>query len=365
MCRVVPVTPDERATARFELPGRAAALVAAAEGSWGGRLQVTLTYQSGPPLPRPRGSAPPAPAADGEIVLADVPALPAGSLLVVGPSPSAPDRHPALGGGAGGATGRRRRPGAGAHRRPAGARRRPRAGRPDVDARVVTGTLAVVDRDPARRRAEQVTGLGLHPDHPRYPARPLPPDHPRHPDRLLAAESRLVRTGGRLDGPDPAGRRHPASGARPYRRTAAADRFGEIDVRSFFDDDPVPDGDPLDERDDHRGVDRIGRVDELGLLCVPDLTWSGRAGHLDPQQADDAGRDRPPPAGGGRGGRAPPALRRAAGRAVPAVRRPTSAAGGPASTPATRRPTTPGSGCPVTARTGARSRCRPRRWPPA
>ncbi len=266
-------------------PAATPRLVAAAEGSWGGRLQVTLTYQSGPPLPRPRGSAPPAPAGDGEIVLADVPALPAGSLLVVGPSPAHPTGtlhwvvaqalRPAAPGG-------RMRvltvdpPVPAAARGPDG----------DVDARVVTATLAVVDRDPAHRRAEQVTGLGLHPDHPRYPARPLPPDHPRHPDRLLAAESRLVRTADGWLGPVP-----PADGTLPPVPAEPAhggrDRFGEIDVRSFFDPDS-PDGDPLDERDDHRGVDRIGRVGgaRAAVRAGPDLVRPAPPvpAHLDPQQ---------------------------------------------------------------------------------
>jgi hypothetical protein len=141
----------------------------------------------------------------------------------------------------------------------------------------------VVDHDPARRRTEQITGLGLHPDHPRWPARPLPPDHPRYPGLLLAAESRMIRTGAGWQDPIP-----PADGTLPAVAAVLVhggrNRFAEIDVGSFFDDDS-PDGDPLDERPDHRGVDRISRVDGLGLLCVPDLTWSGAAGRLDPRQA--------------------------------------------------------------------------------
>ena len=78
------------------------------------------------------------------------------------------------------------------------------------------------------------------------------------------------------------------------------DRFEEIDAASLFDDDS-PDGDLLDETPNHVGVDRVGRVDDLGLLCVPDLTWSGAAGHLDPQPARP-GRDlRAPVEAGGRG----------------------------------------------------------------
>ena len=293
VCRVVPTTPGEQATARFTLPGLNAALVAANEGSWGGRLEVTLTYQSGTPLPRPPSTASAATAsgADDEIVLADVPALPAGSLLVLSPSPTYPTGtlhwvvaqalRP-------GATGGRVRvltvnpPVPVIARGPGGA----------VDARVVTATLNVLNRDPLRRRGEQITGLGLHPDHPRYPARPLPPDHPRYPDRLLAAESQLVRTADGWEDPIP-----PADGTLPPVTAepvhGGRDRFDKIDLRCFFDDDS-PAGDLLDERDDHRGVDRLTRVGDLGLLCVPDLTWYAGtalpvpdewngAGHLDPQ----------------------------------------------------------------------------------
>jgi uncharacterized protein len=278
------VTPDERATARFTLPGLDAVLTAADEGSWGRRLRVTLTYQSGPPLPRRRESGATVtavPAADDEIVLADLPALPAGSLLLVGPSRVHPTgtlhwvvAQPLRSAAAGG----RVRvltvdpPVPAAARGPDGG----------VDARVVTATLTVVDHDPMHQRSEQITGLGLHPDHPRYPARPLPPDHPRYPGRLLAAESRMIRTADGWQGPiAPADGTLPPVPAEPV--CGGRNRFAEIDVRSFFDEDS-PDGDPLDERQDHRGVDRISRVDGLGLLCVPDLAWSGAAGRLDPRQ---------------------------------------------------------------------------------
>ena len=69
------------------------------------------------------------------------------------------------------------------------------------------------------------------------------------------------------------------------------DRFADIDARSFFDDDTA-DADPLNERTDHRGADLIGRVDELGLLCVPDLTWSW----TDPASVTDP-PDQPPACG--------------------------------------------------------------------
>ena len=72
VCRVVPRTDDPSATARYVLAG-GRALVAASEGSWGGRLRVTLSFQSGPPLPAADRSASDAvaPAAD-ELVLPDI-----------------------------------------------------------------------------------------------------------------------------------------------------------------------------------------------------------------------------------------------------------------------------------------------------
>jgi hypothetical protein len=306
VCRVVPRTDDPSATARYVLAG-GRALVAASEGSWGGRLRVTLSFQSRPPLPAADRTASDAvaPAAD-ELVLPDILALPAGSLLLVGPSADHPAGtlhwlmaqalRPALAGG-------RVRVISVDPPLPEGARSRDGG----VDVRVVTATLDVTDQDPLRLRAERVAGLGLHPDHPRYPARPLPPDHPAYPGTVLSAESLLVRT---ADGwADPI---LPADGTLPDMRAGSAtdphggagpggeDRFHQIGIDSFFDDDS-PDGDLLDERDDHRGVDRLTRLPDLGLLCVPDLTWSTGteatvagttamvvdewqgAGHLDPQ----------------------------------------------------------------------------------
>ena len=127
---------------------------------------------------------------------------------------------------------------------------------------VVTGTLLVKDGDPTLPRAETIAGFGLHPAHPRYPP------------AVLQLESRLVRDG--------QGWTEPLLPDRALVPVAAAllhggrDRFAEIDADSLFDVDGA-DGDPLDERDDHRGVDLVGRIDELGLLCVPDLTWEWRA----------------------------------------------------------------------------------------
>lgn len=279
VCRVVPVADDPAATARLALPdGRV--LVAANEGRWGTRLEVTLTFDPGAQLPAAAAAV-----VDDEVVIADVRPLPAGSLLLVGSSAG----HPA--GSLHRVTAQTVRPA------PGGGRQRVVTVDPPVpgtargadgrvgDVRTVTGTLTVLDRDPLHRRQEQITGLGLDPDHPRYPARPLPPEHPGYPGTVLSAESRLVRT---ADGWDE--RIEPADGTLPPLASRPAvggvDRFDAVSVASFFDDDS-PRGDLLDEREDHRGVDRVSRVVELGLLCVPDLTWAGDRRFLDPQQPDE------------------------------------------------------------------------------
>ncbi len=300
VCRMVPVDPDERAIARFELPGLDAELVAADEGSWGGRLEVTVGYGSGSPLRGPTGTSAAASATgDGTpgswsgppdedparlLVLGDVAALPTRSLLLVSPVRSRPtgtlhwvleQRLWPLSGG-----GRVRiltidPPLPLFARGPGGT----------VNVRVVTATIDVLDRDPLHRRAERITDLGLHPDHPRFPARQLPPDHPRHPGTVLSAGARLIRTGEGW-GEDIAARDGTLSSVTARLVHGGLDRFEAIGAASLFDLDS-PDGDLLDETPNHVGVDRIGRVDDLGLLCVPDLTWTGAAGHLDARASEN------------------------------------------------------------------------------
>jgi hypothetical protein len=294
VCRVVPLTPDQSATARFTLAdGRA--LVASSEGSWGGRLRMTLSFQVGPPLPVfDRIVSTAVEPAANELALPDVAAVPPASLLLV----AASAEHPA--GSLHWLTGQAQRPA------PAGGRIRMMTVDPplpdgargkdgSIDARVVTATLDVADQDPLRQRAERVTGLGLHPDHPRYPARPLPPDHPGYPGTVLSAESLLVRTADGWEDPlQPLNGTLPDMAADLDAGSGGADRFGQVDIGSLFDSD-CPGDDPLDERD-HWGVDLLARVPDLGLLCVPDLTWSAEtmkvvrewqgSGHLDPQNPD-------------------------------------------------------------------------------
>ncbi|WP_412543348.1 phage tail sheath C-terminal domain-containing protein [Longispora sp. K20-0274] len=128
-----------------------------------------------------------------------------------------------------------------------------------LDVEVVTATLEVTDADPEFARHERLPGLGLAPGHPRY-----------LPD-VLPHESALVTTAARTATLEPSGPLLPAWTG--IRVRDGSDRWRAIGRDSFFDDGPA-DADPLDERGDHRGVDRLGRDEQVGLLCVPDLLWS-------------------------------------------------------------------------------------------
>lgn len=253
--RIGPVTDDPLASAELELGNLGPRLTAAGEGSWGGRLAATLTFDTSSSFRAPAGG--PGVLRPGELAVPDAVSLPDGSLVRLGGTADDPFgtlhwvtgtlEHPLPGGG---------------RLRAARLDPAPPAGTDPGRVTVVTGTLAVRDGDPTLPRAETITGLGLHPVHPRYPP------------TVLAAESRLVRAGTGWTAPllpDPA--LTPVGAARLH---GGLDRFAEIDAGSLFDADGA-DADPLDERDDHRGVDLAGRVDELGLLCVPDLTWQWRA----------------------------------------------------------------------------------------
>lgn len=147
--------------------------------------------------------------------------------------------------------------------------------RPDGDpgrltVAVVSGVFTVLDTAPDYPRSEEFSGLGLHPDHPRWLA------------RVLNQEATWVRA----EGPWTA---EPLLLADPLLEPVGSDRvhdgrdrYPEITAADFFDADFLdaetggPVGDPLDERP-HQGVDALVQVEELGLLVVPDLFWNGVA----------------------------------------------------------------------------------------
>src|SRR6185437_14021405 len=237
ICRVAPVSADPTATARFSLvlsDDSTPQLVAASEGSWGQRLAIRLDYQASTTFHRPVGLSP-AVLRPGELWVSDGLDLPVCSLLRVRGASVTP---------AGSLHWVRE---VDVRAVPTGGQLRVAVLEPPLPAdpaadeiAVITGTLSIADQDPTVPRSEQLTGLGLHPDHPRYPSRVLPTE-----SLLVAADSGWDRPIGPADGLliGRACRWQPGTGR---------DRFAEIDDTSFFDDDPA-DADPLDERADHRG----------------------------------------------------------------------------------------------------------------
>lgn len=131
-----------------------------------------------------------------------------------------------------------------------------------VDVAVVTGTLTITDNGPDGPRVESFTDLGLHPGQ----LRSIP--------LVLQRDSALANASGLVDAVSP------TDGLlRQLHFTLATrgwDRWGQITADSFFDDEPPARQDPTDDDTDHRGVDRMGRVADIGLLCVPDLLWVWR-----------------------------------------------------------------------------------------
>ena len=235
------------ATARYELAagaGGPARIAAANEGSWGSALSIQLDFAAGQSF---QATA----AGPASFVLPDGAELHDGSLLRI--------RCPGL-------------PPAGVFRwarqsiaESDGIRLRIarlsaplEAAAERAEIAVITGVLLVQDSDPSFARQERITALGLHPDHPRYIG------------RVLAGESFLVAPDGHwralLVPPGPLLPRLTAELIHP-----GSDRWNLIDYGSFFDSGAAAD-DPLDEQP-HRGVDALGRVSEIGLLCAPDLQW--------------------------------------------------------------------------------------------
>ena len=146
-----------------------------------------------------------------------------------------------------------------------------------VDLDVVTGVLVVSDTSSPLRREERITGLGLTPGHPRWIASVLPVE-----SVLVGATD--AGAGSLVPGPFLAPRT-------AERLAGGLDRNHGIDFGSFF-DAGGPDNDLLDELPRHCGADAMGRVGDLGLLCVPDLTW--RSGPSDPVTPPPVRPTRPP-----------------------------------------------------------------------
>ncbi|WP_164842328.1 phage tail sheath subtilisin-like domain-containing protein [Actinoplanes solisilvae] len=258
--RVAPVT-GGAARARHRLPVAGGLdVLARDEGSWGDRLTVRLTFDTTQHWRAPLGEG-------IEVEVPDGVTAPPGTLLRLRRDGLAP-------------AGELRWIVARAHRTTPGGGHRPVAvlDRPlppstaaGTTLAVVTATVVVDDADPEFARQERFTGLGLRAGHPRF-----------LPD-VLRDESLLVAPAG--DWPEQVPPPHPllrAVTSVPVDGARGADRHDLITGASFFDDDDpdtsapaalAADDDPLDEAC-HRGVDVIARVDEIGLLVVPDLAWT-------------------------------------------------------------------------------------------
>jgi hypothetical protein len=274
------------ATALHELPDLATpagpvAFAAHDEGTWGDGLRLSLAFDAGRrfrPAPDPRDPD----ARAGELALPGGVDVPAGSLLRVrGPGlvPSGMLRWVERVEARELTSGRRR---------PVAVLDRPLRPEHDGDDQelvvaIVTATLEVVDegRRTGRTAAltERVTGLGLDPVHPRSLA------------RAVAAESLLVTPVGAWADL----RVLPPDALLPPARSALVghgrDRYQRISGASFFDTlDPggaAAAGGDVDDDTAHRGVDRLARVDELGILSVPDLLWSWVAEERAPERFED------------------------------------------------------------------------------
>lgn len=253
------------ATTQFRMPlarGDEALLSAADEGEWGNRLTVWLTYRVSQRLRADVRD-------DGALLLPPGADVPVGSLLRVNAPEAgsdavmrwvtAVDEPPAPG-----------------ERRPV---RLDAAGATGPTARVevVTGELAIDDPATTGSGAETLTGLGLRWGHPRWihsvlaergSARGGASEAPAHLVVPVGDWSALDFTPGTDLAPIATGIIRPG-----------VDRSHLIDDTAFFDpghidfhaiDEELRPGEP----NPHVGIDRIARVREIGLLCVPDIAWA-------------------------------------------------------------------------------------------
>ncbi|GAA1996251.1 phage tail sheath family protein [Microbacterium pumilum] len=259
------------ATARFRLTlpsGQEASLIAADEGLWGNRLVVRLHYRVDQRLEAEVRD-------DGVLVLPPGANAPAGSLLRLRHPDAVVD--PAM-----------RWVASVDARLPRGSPQPVRldeaaalvAGtRAKVD--VVTGALQIDDLSRPDLGGEYLGGLGLRPDHPRWIHTVLMEGRPARTDGDAAARRHLLAPVDDWSDLDFA----PPPELSPIDAELigkGGDRSPLIDGSAFFDPGFVDfhtideDSGP-DDPDPHVGVDRMARVREIGLLCVPDLTWDGYA----------------------------------------------------------------------------------------
>ncbi|MGH3436230.1 MAG: phage tail sheath C-terminal domain-containing protein [Candidatus Dormibacteria bacterium] len=255
------------ATARFTLAvaGSAVEIAAANEGSWGNTLRIRLEFDVGQSFRATVDAA-------GNLTLPVGVSLAPHSLLRI----RQPDVAAAL-----------LQFGIEVTPPTAGTRQRiakldapfPAAEGTDVEVGVVTGALVVNDGDATFARQERIADLGLRSGHPRFIG------------AVLADESILVSPIGEWPAPlapvDDLLRSITAAAVTDH---PGVDRWDSIGYGSFFDAEYAF-NDPLDEQS-HRGVDVLGRVSELGLLCVPDLQWQWQGSTSEPDPAQ------PPPATG-------------------------------------------------------------------
>lgn len=247
---------DATATWALALPGGGEALLRAAnEGTWGNDLAIELSYRAGQ---RTQAQV----EEPGVLRLPPGTGAPLGSLLRFSIATDGGQPRPA--------DAELRWVVEVDQRLPRGDRLRVRLDREiplqpgdTVAAEVVTGVLTIADQSVTDGAVEQLTGVGLRPEHPQWLG------------TMLTAGPQLAVPDGdwqELDlTPTPDLRRIAAE-----RREEGRDRCPLIDESAFFDAGAAiveAEDDGPDAPSRHVGVDRMARVREIGLLCVPDLTW--------------------------------------------------------------------------------------------
>ena len=267
--RVAPAEPGE-ATAGFAAPGRPALRFDAAnEGSWGNSLSIVLEFVASAEFVTRAVTE----GQDWGFVCPDGVELPTHSLVRTRPV--------AIFGGATTAwvTGTR----VGSSRSDGATclvdRRLPVDAGELVSIAVITGRLRIGDGDPRGERSELFDQLGLRPGHVRFIPDVVGTGIDSLMDRNMRCRAKTVdRSSNLVTVPEPWTESIlPDDQLRPLRFQRIRDgydRWRQIDRRAFF-DDASADADPLDE-ECHRGIDAIGRIEEIGLLCVPDLFWQRR-----------------------------------------------------------------------------------------